>query len=195
VQKTEISIERSKAMIAGSIYGLCSEAAEVKEALRSFKPDVIAIGISDEDLEALRDKSAVDVYDLYFSHLSRFGEVSIPSPDLMECIDYSDRNGVEIRAIDVSDDEFSTLLYTNVSSLELLRRSGRRIRVRSRSAEDFSREWDRKKNRGGFGEINGACERRMVERIRAMAESHGRIFVLLDLPRFDGVMAILSKLS
>ena len=182
-------------MIAGSIYGLCSEAAEVKEALRSFRPDIIAIGISDEDLEVLREKSAVDVYDSYFSQLSKFGEVSIPSPDLMECIDYSDRNGVGIRAIDVSDDEFSDLLYNNVSSLELLRRSGRRIRVRSRGAEDFSREWDRKKNKGGFGEINIACERRMVERIRALAEDHERIFVLLDLPRFDVVMAILSKLS
>jgi hypothetical protein len=182
-------------MIAGSIYGLCSEAAEVKEALRSFRPDIIAIGISDEDLEALRDKSAVDVYDSYFSQLSKFGEVSIPSPDFMECMNYADMNGVGIKAISLNDDEFSELLCSSVSSLELVARSRRRTKIRSRSAEDFSRGWDSRINRGGFERINRICEQRMVERIRALAESHERILVLLDLPRFDGVTAILSKSS
>lgn len=194
MQEEEIRIDGSRTMLVGSVYGLSSEGEAVKRALSSFKPEVIALGISGEDLEALRENSAIDVYDAYFSHLSKFGEVSIPSPDLLECIRYAEAKGAELKAIDINDNEFSGLLYDNVSSLELLTRSRRRVRVRSRSAEDFSREWDKGKNRGGFERINRICEERMAEKIRELARNHRRIFVLLDLPRFDGVRAVLSKL-
>jgi hypothetical protein len=191
VQEAKISVGKAQILLVGSIYGLCSEADEIERALSSFEPEIIAIGISEEDLQALVDESATDIYDSYFSGLSRFGKVSIPSPDMVMALKYAGEKGIEVEAIDIDDNEFSEMLYNNVSSFELISRS-RRIRVRSRSAEEFSKEWDRKRNRGGFERINRMCEERMVENVIKIAKKHDRVFVLLDMPRFDGV---LSKLT
>lgn len=194
MQKAEITIDKSQIMIAGSIYGLCSEASAVREALSAFKPGAVALGISGEDLEALRSNSDSDIYDSYFSNLSRFGKVSIPSPDLLASIEYAEEKDIEVYAIDINDNDFSELLYNNVSSFELLAGS-RRTKMRAKSADLFSMKWDKKKNKGGFEKINKMCEKRMAENVMKLARDHRKIFVLLDLPRFDGVLSALSKLA
>jgi hypothetical protein len=192
VQKAEIRFKGGRALLVGSVYGLDSDGESVEKELASFKPAAIALGISREDLESLLNGSALDVYDSYFEGLSRHGSVSIPSPDLLKSIDYARENRIELSAIDVGDNEFSEMLYDNVSSLRLVMHS-RKFRVRGRSADEFSRKWDRKKNRGGFERINRICEQRMVDRIADLVKTHKRVFVLLDLPRFDNVLEMVRE--
>jgi len=181
-------------IILGSIYGLVSDGKSVRAKLEIEKPEIVALGISREDLQALGDAECEDIYDVYFKGLERFGEVSLPSPDLLAAIDYSKKHSARLVAIDLTDDEYSEALCSNVSTLQVIAFSRRKIRgVKSTSAADFSLRWDLKKHREkGFKKINEISERIMSERIFDLNRKEGKIVAIIDLPRFESMIRMVN---
>ena len=210
MEKKEIRAKGKRIVILGSVYGLVEDGEMVKGELKKEKPEVIALGISKEDLEALvndkfNEKNDYEISDEisdeinykinkepddYIKALLKLGKVSLPSPDLMNAIRYSQDFSMDLIPIDLNDEEYSEILCKNVSSLELILFSRRRVRrVKSSNANDFSREWDLKKQgEKGFKKINEISENVMAERIVELSKKHGKILAIVDLPRLNGVV-------
>jgi hypothetical protein len=202
MEKKEICAKGKRIVILGSIYGLVEDGELVKREIKKEKPEVIALGISKEDLEALvndefDEKNNYEINykinkepDDYIKALLKLGKVSLPSPDLMNAIRHSQDFSIDLVPIDLNDEEYSEILCKNVLPIELILFSRRRVRrMKSSDANDFSKEWDRKKHgEKGFKKINEISENVMAERIVELSKKHGRILAIVDLPRLNGVV-------
>ena len=211
MEKKEIRTKGKKIVILGSVYGLVEDGELIKKIIKKEEPDAIALGISREDLEVLVneefDKKNNDMlgYDVnynintesddYIEGLLKLGKVSLPSPDLINTIKYSQDFSIDLVPIDLDDEEYSEILCKNVSSIQLILFSRKRVvKVKSSNANDFSKEWDRKKHgKKGFKKINDMSENLMAKRIIKLSEKHNRILAVVDLPRLDGVVENIEK--
>ena len=211
MEKKEIRTKGKKIVILGSVYGLVEDGELIKKIIKKEEPDAIALGISREDLEVLVneefDKKNNDMlgYDVnynintesddYIKGLLKLGKVSLPSPDLINTIKYSQDFSIDLVPIDLDDEEYSEILCKNVSSIQLILFSRKRVlKVKSSNANDFSKEWDLKKHgKKGFKKINDMSENVMAERIIKLSEKHDRILAVVDLPRLSGVVENIEK--
>lgn len=189
----------------GVVSGLAREEVRVRGALESTEPDAIALGVPEEDLEALgslargtppeEDYEMSEAEELYAASLRRYGDIELPPADLVFAKGFADSRGIPAFGIDLATADYIDAFTRSVGAIELFRYSGRVRRLPRRLAriagpEEFCLAWDDAVCR--FPGIR-AVER---ERERAMGFALGRIptssinvVVVLDLARVEGVVA------
>jgi len=194
----EIKIGGSRIAFLPVIHGLMEEEKKVEEAIKNFNPDCIAIGISKEDVEAIKNYDASmempPQHEYYLLFLSNYGKVSVPPPDIKKAYEMALKNGVELSAIDVDDDEYADLLIRNVSIISLIRQ-GRKIkklakkRFKAKNAKEFVFEWDNYMTSiKAFKRIEEAREKKMAENLVKLAKKFKKILAIVPLERYDGII-------
>ncbi len=197
----KIKLKGSSIYILPVIHGLREEEKKVEKAFDEIKPDCIAIGISPEDIEGLKEDSEgmAQQYEYYLAHLSRYGKIAVPPPDIKRAYELSMENEIEFHTIDVDDDEYANLLVKNVSIIALIRHSRKmkklnKIDIKAESAEEFVRKWDEYMNSiKGFRKIEEAREKAMAENIVKICDKCKKILAIIPLERSNGVITHLER--
>lgn len=193
--------------IVGTVRGLVSEAARVEAAFDRVEPAAVALGVGPEDLEGLakyqegasyeHDYSEAD--EVYAHYLRQFGEVELPPRDLVAAVRLARDRGVEVVPIDLPEVQYVEAFTREISGWQLLRYN-RRVRKLARKppqAEDamgFHLGWDREVTRlEGFARLEREREERMAARLLGAPLPPGRVLVLVEAARVEGLVRSLEQ--
>ena len=195
-------------MIFGTIRGLVSERAKVKNMVDDFSPDIVMVGISPEQWEGLKKyvekpfKIDPDDYEIIYARkLERFGEVGLPVPTYLEILNLSKKYNLKIMPIDMDDEMYSELFTKKIDILKLIRFDMRkkklyRMKFEAKTPEEFVIQWDREVNRiKEYREIEEERERFMYEKImNTVRNSRGKkLMAIVELERFKGIVSRISS--
>jgi len=205
----EVKFKGSRVVLVGAVKGLVSEGVMVGAEIRSERPDAVCLHISKEELEGLKAVVKGKVRSTYLSSyekvyakkLSRFGEVQIPPPSLVEAYRAARELGIPCYHLDMDDGRYSRVYTKNIGGLPMVMQSLRLKRVHRRkfkggTPQRFSVEWDSVVNRfGGYRRVEEARETYMAERILKLTRKHAKLLAVLEYERMRGIMDALVEME
>jgi pheromone shutdown protein TraB len=190
--------------IVGVVKGLKSEAENVRRAFDNSKPDKVAISISKEELEGLRNmpedfEPELSRYEeIYVEGLSRFGEVAAPPPCYIAALELAEHSGKPVVPVDMDEQSYTDLYCAMVGGSSLFRHSTRtwilkRRSFDNRNAEDFVLAWDRAVNNlECFKTIERRRAEAMAKGIIGACAGSGSVLAVVELERASDVRALLQ---
>jgi hypothetical protein len=191
--------------VLGVIKGLKAEVGRVQSAFDLTKPDVVAISLSKEELEGLRNLPDDYVPDLsrydqiYAEGLSRFGEVAAPPPCYVATVELADHRGIRLIPVDLDEQSYSELYCAAVPGTTLFRHSTRtwilkRRRFSDESPEEFVLRWDKAVNNlEGFRTIEKKRAETMAKGILAAYEGSSDVLAVIELERAGEVRDLILE--
>jgi len=191
--------------VLGVIKGLVSESKKVQQAFDWYRPDMVAVSLSKEDVDGLRnipedyEPMLTDYEEFYATGLERFGEVRAPPPCYVAAVEMADHLQVPLTAIDFDEDEYTALYCAAVSGVNLFRHSTRKWIVKRRkystkSPEDFVRAWDRSINGlEGFRIVEQRRAEHMAKEILRECRTFKRILAIIEFERAGDVRKLLTS--
>jgi hypothetical protein len=202
-----ITVKDSKIYFVDVVRGLKSEAERVKLAIQEIKPDLIAMSVSREEIEGLRDynKEPYEVEmsryeELYAKNLSRYGDVFLPPPCFLAGLEEAENRRLELVGVDMDDETHTAAYCALVTGSELFRHTTRfnllRLKsFRAKTPAEFVKVWDRRVNNlRGFRELERERERFMAKELRRIAGGSKRtMLAVMDVERSDGAKALLRE--
>jgi|ADurb_Cas_03_Slu_FD_contig_31_1264923_length_1568_multi_3_in_0_out_0_2 pheromone shutdown protein TraB len=199
-----VEIGTSRIAVLPVVRGLVSEAEAVSRAFVQMAPDAVAVSISREELDALRVRDDLDLYDpsdleiVYQAILERFGEVRIPPPAFVSALEVAERAGTTIIPLDMNDELYTETYCDKVSTLDMVRESFFSRRATSKrydlsSAQAFAVSWDRMVNRSGFRDLEQAREAHMAGVLRKLGGRYGNILAVIECERCEGIVKLLQS--
>jgi len=187
------------------IKGLLSETKKVEKAFDELRPDKVAISLSKEEIEGLRNlpvdyEPELSRYEeIYASGLSRFGEVAAPPPCYLAALKLADRVEAPIVPVDLDEQSYTELYCAAVPGTTIFRHSTRTWLLKRKafstvSAEDFVRAWDRAVNKlQGFELIERKRAEAMAKGIKAACDGSKALLAVIELERADDVLSLLKE--
>ncbi len=205
MSNTTIVLDRCTVHVVSVIKGLKSEADKVRKAFDEVRPDKMAISLSKEEVEGLRNipddyEPELSRYEeIYADGLSKFGEVAAPPPCYVAALELAEHSGIPVIPVDMNEQEYSDLYCAVVPGTTLFRHSTRtwmlkRRRYSDDSPEAFVKAWDRA--------VNGLEAFRVIEERRAESMAKGIfgackdsrvLLAIIELERADEVVSLLKK--
>lgn len=185
------------------IRGLVSESERVRRAFDSFRPDKVAISISKEELDGLRNmpddfEPELSRYEeIYIKGLSEFGEVAAPPPCYVAALELCEHANVPIVPVDLDEQSFTDLYCAVVPGTTLFTHSTRTWLLKRRSysresPEKFVLQWDRTVNRAeGFRIIEQKRAEAIARGIAEACKDAERLLAVVELERAEGVHELL----
>lgn len=200
----EVSIGDCTVSVLGVIKGLKSESDTVKKAFDHVSPDKVAISLSKEELEGLRNipedyEPELSRYEeIYAEGLSRFGEVAAPPPCYVAALELANHTNLPIVPVDLDERTYTELYCAAIPGTTLFRHSTRtwllkRRRFSDEGPEEFVLAWDRAVNgSGGFRIIETKRAEAMANGIREACEDSKRVLAIIELERAAEVSDLLK---
>jgi hypothetical protein len=192
-------------LLVAPVRGLTDEAAAAVAAVAAFGPAAIGLGVSPEELRSLVEyfvRSEADpVVPLTPNETSevrglvRFGETTVPNPSVVETLRFAGARGLPVEGLDPSDETSASLFTEHIGYLELVRRTVRERRVARAppapsTPDEFALAWDREIGRGrGSRDLARARDEQFADGARRLAAAQGRVALVVDRERFEGVRA------
>lgn len=191
--------------ILSVIKGLKSETEKVRKAFEETKPDVVAISLSREEVEGL--KNMPDDYEpelsryeeIYAEGLGRFGEVAAPPPCYVATLELAQHEGIPLIPVDMDEQSYTDLYCAVVPGTALFRHSTRTWLLKRRtfsddSPEEFVLAWDRAvNNMEGFRLIERKRAQAMAKGIKEACQRSESVLAVIELERASDVIGILRK--
>jgi pheromone shutdown protein TraB len=186
------------------IKGLVSEIHEVKEAFSQTKPDAVAISLSKEEVEGIRNipddyEPELSRYDeIYIIGLSKFGEVAAPPPCYVAAIEIADSEGIPVIPIDLDEASYTELYCAAVSGTTLFRNSTRTWHLRRRQfAADTPEEYVLKVDRAfnnmrGFRRIEDERATWMTKQLMRASNDAEQLLAIVEYERGREVTNLLE---
>jgi len=187
------------------IKGLLSETKKVEKAFDELRPDKVAISLSKEEIEGLRNlpddyEPELSRYEeIYASGLSRFGEVAAPPPCYLAALKLADRVEAPIVPVDLDEQSYTELYCAAVPGTTIFRHSTRTWLLKRKafstvSAKDFVLAWDRAVNKlQGFELIERKRAEAMAKGIKAACDGSKTLLAVIELERADDVLSLLKE--
>ncbi|MGQ0534830.1 MAG: hypothetical protein ACT4PT_02025 [Methanobacteriota archaeon] len=204
----EVNIGASRIHLLGTVNGLVSEGRRFLATYEEVRPDALAVGLSPDDVEGLRELvqlrelpeyEPTEMDEAYGAGLSRFGPVHFPAAEYLECARISAEHGIPLLPLDLGEAEYVDVFTKEVSMFQLWR-YGRKLRKLATrppsgaSAEEFALRFDAEVRKlGGLDRLERAREARMADRLKAAARDHARILAVVEIARIRGVGDHLSR--
>ena len=198
-------------LLLGPVRGLSIEAPRVAQELEGFAPAAVGLGVSAEELKGLTDYFVVadgePVVPLTSNELNevrgltRFGEVQVPNPSFVETIRWGHLASVPVAALDPSEEGSAELFAEHIGYVELVRRTVRERRAgrappTPSTPDAFAVEWERRIAAGrGSRALARARDTHLAGQAVSLASRHGRIAVIVDRERFDGVRSVIGSVG
>jgi len=195
----EIRTGRCSIHILPVIKGLVSETKSVQDAFDNVHPDTVAISLSKEELEGLRNmpddfEPELSRYEeMYAKGLGRFGEVAAPPPCYVATIELADHIGVPLVPVDLDEEAFTELYCAAVPGSTLFRHSTRtwllkRKNIKADTPEEFVKAWDRTVNRlQGFEAIEEKRAESIANGILKASANSKSLLAVVEMERADDV--------
>lgn len=199
--------EGGEFLVLGAVRGLASDAQLLAAKLEGFRPDVVALAISSDELRGIREYFVLPAAEPLVAltgnevaeirGLARYGEVRVPNPTWIAALAWGEARGVPVEPVDPSDETYAAMFTDHIGYTELVRRTLRERSLTRRpptppSADAFALEWaDRLASKGGSARLARARDEAAVAAVRGLRLRSGRIAVVVDRERFGGVLAAL----
>jgi len=199
----EVLLGEASVSILPCVRGLPSETRAVARAIESSHPEVVALSLAPEEIEALRSYAGGPAgaesveEEVYMAGLSAWEEPIRPAPCFTEAVRIADARGLRLEALDMDEETFTDAYTAFVSTMELLLqgRAEKRLarkKFHARSPEEFVLEWDAEVNRMvGFARLQREREAFMAKRLRQIAANAHRVLAVIEVERAKGVLAAL----
>jgi len=201
----KLKVDGCTVHILSVIKGLKSETEKVRKAFEETKPDVVAISLSREEVEGL--KNIPDDYEpelsryeeIYAEGLGRFGEVAAPPPCYVATLELAQHEGVPLIPVDMDEQSYTDLYCAVVPGTALFRHSTRTWLLKRRTFSDDSPEkfvlaWDKAvNNMEGFRIIENKRADAMAKGIKKACAGSNGLLAVIELERAADVLDILRK--
>jgi len=201
----KLKVDGCTVHILSVIKGLKSETEKVRKAFEETKPDVVAISLSREEVEGL--KNMPDDYEpelsryeeIYAEGLGRFGEVAAPPPCYVATLELAQHEGIPLIPVDMDEQSYTDLYCAVVPGTALFRHSTRTWLLKRRTFSDDGPEqfviaWDKAvNNMEGFRLIESKRAEAMAKGIRKACQKSQSILAVIELERASDVLGILRK--
>lgn len=196
--------------VVGTASGLADEGPRVTDFLSTLQPTVVALGVSPDEVEALRQFMATPEEELedveeaeydpgYAQGLLQFGEILLPPPDLTSALEWASAANARVEGIDLPQHEYDQAFASNVGTLEVLfygrktRKLGKRP-PKAATARDFVIAWDRKlRESRGVARVEALREQHMADRLAALAEGGASVVAVVAASREEGILQALAQ--
>lgn len=198
-----IEINGKKVYLLPIIRGLAGEGEKVKKLFYEINPDCIALTVADEDLKLIGKKidgaSMPAEYQYYLIHLSEYGELSIPSQDIIFADEISKKEKVPLFAIDMNDDEYMEKFVEYISLFSLIRYSRKvkklaKKKFNAKSAEEFVVMWDKEINSiKSFKKLEEERENTIVKKILNLCNKYEKLLVIVPLEKYESISKKLER--
>lgn len=210
-----VNIKDKKIYLLGLIKGLTSERKTVRKVFKKFKPDAIALYVSEPEILGLQSvlkgktkKVPLSRYEEVYARKLAFyaqknpdiyGEVQVPPPCLLEGLELGLKHKLPVVALDMDERVYSNTFVQNVSTISLIRHSMRFKKLSKKkfeveTPEEFTLAWDRELTKlRGFQNLETARERHMAKRLLELKDKFTCILALLEFERTDGVFTQLKN--
>jgi hypothetical protein len=203
---TLVKLSSGDVIVLGTLKGLVSERKIVLKSFESYDPDVVGLHIGSEEITGLKAVVKGKVKDTYLSsyekiyarELSKYGEVQIPPPSLVEAFELSKKFQIPLKGLDFNDNDYSRIYTDVIDGLSMVRQSLRlkninRRKFKAETAEDFILEWDRAVNKfKAFRNLEMRREKKMAKRIRFLSEKYGKVLAIVEYERKEGIIHFLA---
>jgi hypothetical protein len=199
----ELRLGEATVSVFSAVRGLPSEGEAVKRAVDAGKPDIVALSVSREELDALRSYRGVKMEpdttedEVYVAGLSAWEEPVMPPPCFTQAARIATTRSLRLEALDLSEEDYADAYTRNVTAMELLlqgRMESRLLKRRFRvsTPQEFAIAWDAEVNRtSGFARLQREREEHIAKRLRELAQSKGRVLAVIEVERVKGVLAAL----
>ncbi len=197
----EVRIGETSVYVLPVVRGLPSEGPAVRNAIDAVQPDVVALSISPEEVDALRlykgGPAGPDNFEeeVYVAGLSVWEEPVKPAPCFTEALRTATVRKARVEGIDMDESTYTDAYTQYVSAMELIlqgrvqARLGRR-KFRATTPQEFVLEWDKEVNRSaGFARLQREREARMASRLKEISSDVGRVLAVIEVERVKGVLA------
>jgi hypothetical protein len=198
----------SDVLLIAPVRGLAAEVAPTLAQLESYAPEVVGVGLSTDELQALNQyfvlsegDPVVPLTSVETSEvrgLARFGEVRVPNPVFVEILRWAGGRSVPVEALDPSDDRTASLFTQHIGYVELVRRTVKERGAARRpptpaTADEYALEWDREVAGGaGSRRFASARDRHLVRGAQRVGAGRSRIALVVDRERFELVRELLA---
>jgi hypothetical protein len=181
--------------VLGVIKGLNAEVDRVQSAFDQTSPDVVAVSLSKEELEGLRNLPDDYIPELsryeqiYAEGLSRFGSVAAPPPCYVATLELADHRGIRLVPVDLDEQSYTALYCAAVPGTTLFRHSTRTWllkmkRFSDKGPEEFVLNWDKAVNNlEGFRTIEKKRAVAMAKGIMALCGDSKKVLAIIELER------------
>ncbi len=190
-----------------TVKGLASELPELEAAWAAARPQALALAVSPGEVAGLRewDGEPFDIsgweelYGLALRQVAGDDGVRLPPPALLRALALADANNVPVEALDLPEEEFTTLFTESVSTWQWFRcdRLEKRLRKRGLEAgtpQELALEMDRHLcTLSGYAAVEHGREAEMARRLREACAERQRVLAVIELPRVAGVVARLPQ--
>ncbi len=190
-----------------TVKGLASELPELEAAWAAARPQALALAVSPGEVAGLRewDGEPFDIsgweelYGLALRQVAGDDGVRLPPPALRRALALADADNVPVEALDLPEEEFTTLFTESVSTWQWFRcdRLEKRLRKRGLKAgtpQELALEMDRYLcTLSGYAAVERGREAEMARRLREACAERQRVLAVIELPRVAGVVARLPQ--
>ena len=199
----EIRLGEATVSLFPAVRGLPSEGDAVRRAIDAGRPDVVALSVSGEELQALRTYRGVKLEpdtiedEVYVAGLSVWEEPVMPPPCFTQAARMATARNLPLEALDLSEEDYADAYTRNVSTMELLLQGRMESRLRKKrfhvsTPQEFALAWDGEVNRTpGFARLQREREDHIAQRLRALAGTNARVLAVIEVERVKGVLAAL----
>lgn len=200
-----VEVNGATVLVLKVMKGLVAEEAKVAQAFDEFWPEAVGLSISKEELQALKDKTLYDQYELsvlehfYSLYMRSFGEVRLPTPAYVKALDIGAEREIPVLPLDMNDKEFTERYCKLIGARAMVReafytRNVHRKKFNITSPEAFAADWDRRLNKAkGFRTLERAREEHMASSLLSLSKKHRRILAIVEFERSAGVEALLKR--
>ncbi len=200
----EVRLGAATVAVLPVVRGLPSDGQKVLDALASWRPEVVALTLSPEELEALRvyhggnmePDTAED--EVYVAGLSVWEEPEMPPPCFVQAVRDATERKIRLEAVDMDEEAYADAYTTYVSTMEVIlqgRLENRLLKKRFNvtTPQQFAIAWDAEINRPvGFARLQKEREKFIASRLREIAQSSAKILAVIEVERVRGVLAALG---
>lgn len=195
-------------LVLGAVRGVVQDVEPLVAKVEAFAPRAVGLGLSFEEMTGLNDHFVHRAYEplvpltrtetAELHGLGRLAEVRVPHPAFVRVLEWARDRSVPVEALDPSDEGYTTLFTENIGYLELVRRTLNERKLTRRppdasTPDDYALQWERGIAAGrGSRRFLAAREATIVAGARRLAARDGRVAVVVDRERFDGVASRLQ---
>ncbi len=206
----KFELENKEVLFFGTVKGLVSERKILRNIAEEFKPELILLGISPEEMVGLKNylkkpfNIEPDDYEvIYAKKLENFGEVGLPVPTYLEAFLISKEMNIDMLPLDIPDEKYASIFTKNVNIFHLLifnmrKRKIWRMDFNAKTPEDFVIKWDEVVNKlSSYRKVELERETYMGKKIKENIKmrNENKILVVIELERFRGVLKNLNLLQ
>ena len=202
-----INLGNAEIRILSTVKGLVSESQIVENEIKSFNPDLIALGIGPEEINGTRewdgepyDMSGWDeIYGLSLRKIVGDKGVKLPPPSFSTAIKVSDSKKIDVIGIDMDEESFTEAYTKNISTWQLFKRgrlekSMSKAGIEGKTPEEIALNMESSiRELSGFANLENERVKSMVNNLLMQSDRRDKILAIIEISNVSDLVEELKQ--